>query len=748
MSLLDGLIGGGGSITIKADGIELPKRTKVNFAEGSGIAVTGGDSGDTTEITLAHGTGGGGNQHTVATTGGAGFLAALVASGVPVAKSDGTGVTYAQNVIKLSSHSTLTAALAAAKAKGSTAIDCDTGNVIEIESLDFDGCEGVELRLGSGRGNYNKGLLRLTGNGSSGALIKFAHSLNCGIVGARIEAPNLEWEGAIVSFESDGIYGDVSGAYLQNCTLIGTATMTPIAVSATSVNVTTVATALASGPTTVALAINSGLDIAKGQKVIVQSTSSSASMTGGVVSYVGTTLTVRPIATTGSGAYTDWAISVRHVPTGVRMGCLVPLAGMGSIACRLDEVTGIRLRALTDCTAYSNEFFALNPKMIEADLATHWNPVGEGWTIVGGTTQPTHDARGREMGFDTTDPSFVLQGCTYIGGWHGDLDGLHDVGPWFDLNAPDTFTVIGGLWQGVTGAALRVSGGKNITAFLGSKFSCGKFIEFAGPTQTLGFNVPTPKEGLLHTDMCIGLGTYGGAHGQLVAPNTRYTLGDAEVSGCATAGRIARNGSQTCAMSGDTYGYNPANSSEIRVSSTADGQKLGSISFDGHDGAELLLVNVGTRSFVIPADDATEATAANRFAPGVDLTVLPGESVMVRHAADANRWRPHRGASDVARNPAPTALADADATISIAAYTLFTWRTIDTTTANRAITLGTTNAFEGAELRITRYDTGAYTWTFTDGGSSGDVTIFPAGRTAWATWRYTNGAWQLKEFGS
>lgn len=75
MSLLDGLIGSGsGSVTVKADGIELPKRAKINFAQDTGIEVDGLDSGDTTEIVIrnTHGTQGAGDQHLTAIATGSG----------------------------------------------------------------------------------------------------------------------------------------------------------------------------------------------------------------------------------------------------------------------------------------------------------------------------------------------------------------------------------------------------------------------------------------------------------------------------------------------------------------------------------------------------------------------------------------------------------------------------------------------------------------------------------------------------
>lgn len=79
MSLLDGIIGSGnGSVTVKTDGVELPKRAKVNFTSDGSIDVDGADATDTSNVTLKHANTGGGSLHTKAGTS-AGFVAALSA---------------------------------------------------------------------------------------------------------------------------------------------------------------------------------------------------------------------------------------------------------------------------------------------------------------------------------------------------------------------------------------------------------------------------------------------------------------------------------------------------------------------------------------------------------------------------------------------------------------------------------------------------------------------------------------------
>lgn len=70
-------------------------------------------------------------------------------------------------------------------------------------------------------------------------------------------------------------------------------------------------------------------------------------------------------------------------------------------------------------------------------------------------------------------------------------------------------------------------------------------------------------------------------------------------------------------------------------------------------------------------------------------------------------------------------LTDASVTIDIADGE---WRTLPAATlsANRALTLSTTNAEEGDVFELTRLDVGAYTYTITNGGAGGgSVFVLP-----------------------
>lgn len=560
-----------------------------------------------------------------------------LAGGTPVALDNQTQHVNCRHRLSIKSFSSIQSMLAKGISLGSCMCELEPGVIYSSDSsLDFYLGEGVVLSGGSAHGNYSYGAIQLT-QSSASAAIKFGKSLNCGIVGLRIEAPNLPYAQAMVSFESDGT-SDVSGAFLDRVALVGNNSNVLITTSSTSVNVDTVRTAAGQGPTTVTLTVGAGLDIATWQKITVVSRGSSASFFGGAVSYSGTTLVVRPAPgtnITGTGAHTDWDVYVRRVPTGVRMGDRTG-GGKGNIHCSLTDVTGVRLRAYVDCTGYSHEFTVLRHSIVEAELAGYFQPSGEGWTIIGGTCEPTADARGRLFDYSAADSRFCA-GLTIVGGWCGDLNGVYDTGPWIRLWNPEDCNIIGGLYQGQTGAALKVRGGRDVNAFKGSKFSCGAFIEFEGPEQTIGFDVPNPL--LAIGSMHVNMGSYAAQPGQLVGTDKRYFLGSLEVSGSHTAGFFVTNGSATLTMTGNLADYALGNAGALEVTTSANGQKLSSM-VPTITGRMLFIMNTGTYTLVLPHEDAA-GTAAYRWnhPSGADITLAVGQGGWVWYSNQISRWR-------------------------------------------------------------------------------------------------------------
>ena len=92
-----------------------------------------------------------------------------------------------------------------------------------------------------------------------------------------------------------------------------------------------------------------------------------------------------------------------------------------------------------------------------------------------------------------------------------------------------------------------------------------------------------------------------------------------------------------------------------------------------------------------------------------------------------------------------TALTDATATIHV---TGGLWRTLPaaTLTANRVLTLGTTNAREGYVLLVTRLDATAYTLAIANGGAGGGTLVtLPVSVRSWARFWFDGTDWLLRD---
>lgn len=97
---------------------------------------------------------------------------------------------------------------------------------------------------------------------------------------------------------------------------------------------------------------------------------------------------------------------------------------------------------------------------------------------------------------------------------------------------------------------------------------------------------------------------------------------------------------------------------------------------------------------------------------------------------------------------AGTALTDASATIHV---TGGKWRRLPASTlsANRTLTLGTTNARAGYRLLITRLDVGAYTYAIANGGSgAGTLLTMPVSSRYWAEFYFDGTDWLLRAGGA
>jgi hypothetical protein len=93
-------------------------------------------------------------------------------------------------------------------------------------------------------------------------------------------------------------------------------------------------------------------------------------------------------------------------------------------------------------------------------------------------------------------------------------------------------------------------------------------------------------------------------------------------------------------------------------------------------------------------------------------------------------------------------LTDAAATIQIGEGG---WRVLQAgvLTANRVLTLGTTNAVAGDEILITRRDVGAFTYTVANGGvGGGNVVVMPVSKAAFVLCVFDGTNWAMKQLGT
>jgi len=93
-------------------------------------------------------------------------------------------------------------------------------------------------------------------------------------------------------------------------------------------------------------------------------------------------------------------------------------------------------------------------------------------------------------------------------------------------------------------------------------------------------------------------------------------------------------------------------------------------------------------------------------------------------------------------------LTDASATIH---PTGGGWRVLPaaTLTANRTLTLGTTNAREGCRITVTRLDATAYTFAIVNGGSgAGTLVTMPVSSKYWAEFYFDGTDWVLRAGGA
>lgn len=187
-------------------------------------------------------------------------------------------------------------------------------------------------------------------------------------------------------------------------------------------------------------------------------------------------------------------------------------------------------------------------------------------------------------------------------------------------------------------------------------------------------------------------------------------------------------------------------------------------SFDNTDGSntEELLVDTATALMyssgltdadegktVYVVDDQTFSLSSN----GGTRPVM-GKLVEVKSATQGyvdleppDAWAGVEIGSGSALTPGAS-LTDANATILIASGA---WRELpaSTLTANRTLTLGTTEAAAGDRIKITRLDSSKYSYAVVNGGSgAGTLLTFTSGRAAFAVFYFDGTDWSVEEVGS
>lgn len=125
-----------------------------------------------------------------------------------------------------------------------------------------------------------------------------------------------------------------------------------------------------------------------------------------------------------------------------------------------------------------------------------------------------------------------------------------------------------------------------------------------------------------------------------------------------------------------------------------------------------------------------------------DTSTADDVTVLSHTGGTAGRW------IRVRLNPVGSDLTDADATIHVTGN-FRRELPASTLTANRVLTLGTTNAVAGDELTIVRYDAGAYTYQIDNGGAgAGTLCTFPVSAAYWADFAFDGTNWAVKRGGA
>lgn len=537
---------------------------------------------------------------------------ALIPGGAWVALDDQTAPVNCRHRLSIKSFSSIGAMITRAKTLGSCLCELEPGVAYTESSLDLQNCEGVVIQLGA-HGNYNKGSLTLTT--ASGPAINLGNSLNCGIIGGQISAPNLPYTADIVSMYGSSF--DTSGAFLDKVVFLGNSTYTTQGTSSTNLTI---------GTGSKVFTTQAGLTFPVHAMVTATSTGSGATMRGEVLSYGGTTLTVWVTSVTGSGAHTDWSLACRLVPTGAMLGA--------QINTRIVDCTFVRLRSGIRCTGYSHVTKVVQPTFIECELAAIYDPTGETWTIDTPLVEPTGDGRGRFLGTSLT-PGQNVTGLTVIDPWCGDLDGT-EAGPWIELYGPQSVSITGGILQGQINAPIKLHAGRAIN-IQGVDIQCGKHVEFTGTGgSTDGVHIgPNGSEAALST---IYVGIANTTRAWLHSSEGWRYFGDGWTNQNQTVGSFAANGILSQSLTGNIANVALAYATVLHVTTDANGRQLQSM-VPAFAGRVVTVCNVGSFTLVIPAEETVNTTtAANRFRTG--FTLLPGESMAFIHNANVSRWVP------------------------------------------------------------------------------------------------------------
>ncbi len=148
-------------------------------------------------------------------------------------------------------------------------------------------------------------------------------------------------------------------------------------------------------------------------------------------------------------------------------------------------------------------------------------------------------------------------------------------------------------------------------------------------------------------------------------------------------------------------------------------------------------VGLNLPSYVVPLDQPR----LYRWAVG-DLLTPDSITVLDHSGGVAGNWL------EVVEDDAGAALTDANATIQVGGNR---WRVLPAATlsANRILTLGTTNAQAGHTIDVTRLDAEAFTYAIANGGAgAGTLITFPVSARYWAKLQFDGTNWKLRAAGA